>query len=109
MLLPFVQFSSILNAKSGMVHGAVTLTCPRKCRVMFHNHLRPIPTFTGFKQMIRTFFGDFTKLQNILHDRFEVGKVGYAHKNRDRKSTRLNSSHVSISYAVFCLKKKRNK
>src|SRR5699024_12162427 len=27
---------------------------------------------------------------------------------RDRKSTRLNSSHVSISYAVFCLKKKTN-
>src|SRR5437868_12987416 len=27
----------------------------------------------------------------------------------DRKSTRLNSSHVSISYAVFCLKKKRKK
>src|SRR5437868_8878191 len=26
--------------------------------------------------------------------------------DRDRKSTRLNSSHVSISYAVFCLKKK---
>src|SRR5438874_8013373 len=26
----------------------------------------------------------------------------------DRKSTRLNSSHVEISYAVFCLKKKRN-
>src|SRR6266568_6099249 len=28
---------------------------------------------------------------------------------RDRKSTRLNSSHSSISYAVFCLKKKKNK
>src|SRR5699024_11869468 len=27
--------------------------------------------------------------------------------HQDRKSTRLNSSHVSISYAVFCLKKKR--
>src|SRR5436305_10923388 len=27
----------------------------------------------------------------------------------DRKSTRLNSSHVRISYAVFCLKKKKNK
>src|SRR5437870_7551202 len=26
----------------------------------------------------------------------------------DRKSTRLNSSHVAISYAVFCLKKKKN-
>src|SRR5699024_12265371 len=32
-----------------------------------------------------------------------------AHRGRaDRKSTRLNSSHVSISYAVFCLKKKKN-
>src|SRR5690606_39305395 len=28
---------------------------------------------------------------------------------RDRKSTRLNSSHVKISYAVFCLKKKKQK
>src|SRR5438067_7399050 len=28
-------------------------------------------------------------------------------RRRDRKSTRLNSSHVSISYAVFCLKKKK--
>src|SRR5437868_9935391 len=28
---------------------------------------------------------------------------------RDRKSTRLNSSHVSISYAVFCLKKKKRR
>src|SRR5256885_9428258 len=29
-------------------------------------------------------------------------------KKRDRKSTRLNSSHLVISYAVFCLKKKKN-
>src|SRR6266498_4850434 len=29
--------------------------------------------------------------------------------SRDRKSTRLNSSHVRISYAVFCLKKKKQK
>src|SRR5699024_12835870 len=29
-------------------------------------------------------------------------------ERRDRKSTRLNSSHVSMSYAVFCLKKKRH-
>src|SRR3712207_7926267 len=28
--------------------------------------------------------------------------------NRDRKSTRLNSSHANISYAVFCLKKKKH-
>src|SRR5690625_5660135 len=29
------------------------------------------------------------------------------YNERDRKSTRLNSSHVAISYAVFCLKKKK--
>src|SRR5699024_12394445 len=33
--------------------------------------------------------------------------VRTAVSKRDRKSTRLNSSHVSISYAVFCLKKKK--
>src|SRR5947199_5935773 len=31
---------------------------------------------------------------------------GHEHPHRDRKSTRLNSSHLGISYAVFCLKKK---
>src|SRR3989442_11781359 len=35
------------------------------------------------------------------------GKV--LEKTKDRKSTRLNSSHVRISYAVFCLKKKKKK
>src|SRR3712207_7901842 len=42
----------------------------------------------------------------------EVGLVGGAHAageaaGADRKSTRLNSSHANISYAVFCLKKKK--
>src|SRR5689334_23770919 len=34
---------------------------------------------------------------------------GFLRSFRDRKSTRLNSSHSSISYAVFCLKKKKIK
>src|SRR2546421_2078399 len=34
---------------------------------------------------------------------------GAANSSRDRKSTRLNSSHDQISYAVFCLKKKKKK
>src|SRR3712207_7450600 len=40
-----------------------------------------------------------------LDDRREVGERP-ARRARDRKSTRLNSSHANISYAVFCLKKK---
>src|SRR3712207_7772304 len=39
---------------------------------------------------------------------FQVGKSAFIHIE-DRKSTRLNSSHANISYAVFCLKKKNNK
>src|SRR5688572_32070199 len=35
------------------------------------------------------------------------GAAGHADVGQDRKSTRLNSSHSQISYAVFCLKKKR--
>src|SRR5215813_9112125 len=39
---------------------------------------------------------------------FETGVVGHGgNPRRDRKSTRLNSSHVRTSYAVFCLKTKK--
>src|SRR5439155_5175440 len=38
-----------------------------------------------------------------------VGYVVVRWHDLDRKSTRLNSSHVAISYAVFCLKKKKKK
>src|SRR5947209_16924214 len=38
------------------------------------------------------------------HERWDG--QGYPHGLQDRKSTRLNSSHANISYAVFCLKKK---
>src|SRR5438874_10054684 len=37
------------------------------------------------------------------------GGIAASCHRRDRKSTRLNSSHVEISYAVFCLKKKKEK
>src|SRR6266480_5729887 len=44
---------------------------------------------------------DHAHSQGILHRDLKSANV------RDRKSTRLNSSHMSISYAVFCLKKKK--
>src|SRR5690349_22071518 len=43
------------------------------------------------------------------HDAVELGRDVLAAAVEDRKSTRLNSSHVEISYAVFCLKKKKKK
>src|SRR5690242_21251592 len=46
----------------------------------------------------------------LLHAAGDGGKIvggPQPGQRRDRKSTRLNSSHMSISYAVFCLKKKK--
>src|SRR5690625_6785059 len=45
----------------------------------------------------------------IKEDRLGDFKEEFFEKYGDRKSTRLNSSHVAISYAVFCLKKKNKK
>src|SRR2546429_6082755 len=46
-------------------------------------------------------------LRNLLRGRNEGGNVHHEIAALDRKSTRLNSSHGYISYAVFCLKKKK--
>src|SRR3712207_7806442 len=45
----------------------------------------------------------------LLDPMLDFADVGLPEECRlDRKSTRLNSSHANISYAVFCLKKKKN-
>src|SRR5690625_1054041 len=69
----------------------------------------------------RTMTGNVTKIdtdqleQQVIHSPMEAlqGRVAGLEVQtrtglRDRKSTRLNSSHVAISYAVFCLKKKKS-
>src|SRR5689334_24540628 len=55
------------------------------------------------------------RLRDVVGKRYRLGLhgTGWEGSSRkqplDRKSTRLNSSHSSISYAVFCLKKKKKK
>src|SRR5438876_6867155 len=51
--------------------------------------------------------GDRARASRRVRARRRVHERARA-RHRDRKSTRLNSSHPSISYAVFCLKKKKN-
>src|SRR2546430_2932890 len=46
--------------------------------------------------------------KRIDQSHVERREAAYAADVKDRKSTRLNSSHSQISYAVFCLKKKKN-
>src|SRR5260221_8917456 len=45
----------------------------------------------------------------LLHAALDAGRDAELDPHPDRKSTRLNSSHTVISYAVFCLKKKKRK
>src|SRR5690348_17810895 len=53
---------------------------------------------------------DWVKIRKVnLDGVVRVARDGFALLKADRKSTRLNSSHPSISYAVFCLKKKKKK
>src|SRR5204862_7205070 len=51
----------------------------------------------------RSPLGAFPKLERLTLTR----RGAMPRRDEDRKSTRLNSSHVEISYAVFCLKKKK--
>src|SRR5947209_19625458 len=54
--------------------------------------------------------GPFAFTEWIQGDHLTYSKnKNYWQTGRDRKSTRLNSSHANISYAVFCLKKKKQK
>src|SRR5699024_11970866 len=65
-------------------------------------YLNPTPTYYQGLQV-------FQYTQNsVLRRGGELMLSYYISSSLDRKSTRLNSSHVSISYAVFCLKKKTN-
>src|SRR5690625_2868509 len=54
----------------------------------------------------KVFFSGFAKVINAMRKcpKFIVGRVQGKVVGGDRKSTRLNSSHVALSYAVFCLK-----
>src|SRR5256885_11571430 len=67
------------------------------------------PAVAGIKKALTMHFGPSEVLLTLdvrFKKHFARAKM---HGERDRKSTRLNSSHLVISYAVFCLKKKSEK
>src|SRR5690242_21196225 len=78
--------------------------------------LFPYTTLFRSLRAVRTSAGDVPADAAVIatgaHSRLLAAQLGDRvplETERDRKSTRLNSSHMSISYAVFCLKKKKKK
>src|SRR5437899_7949629 len=71
----------------------------------------PRSTLFPYTTLFRSGVGfPMPELAPRIHDGGAVGDHPFAGEAAaDRKSTRLNSSHLGISYAVFCLKKKKNK
>src|SRR5437868_12166025 len=95
-----------------MVHGTVTcvLSCADCFVIFFFNDPATTEIYTLSLHDALPIYGEAV-LQSV------EGQAGPSATGKvyvpqliigDRKSTRLNSSHVSISYAVFCLKKKKN-
>src|SRR5207253_8605711 len=70
----------------------------------------PLPRVIARDDYLITAVGDTAVVRLVLSRQETADEVVFetaAGYWRDRKSTRLNSSHVAISYAVLCLKKKR--
>src|SRR5690348_11024997 len=97
-----------LRCPSGTVVTPTTLVS--KPSIFFFNVTSTTEIYTlSLHDALPIFTGDF--LRGPLGQHAALVKHGDAvgkmeHHAQDRKSTRLNSSHPSISYAVFCLKKK---
>src|SRR5256885_4368971 len=71
----------------------------------------PRSTLFPYTTLFRSILGYLSRSQESLPPTLSLGlqrqqPLRYG-ENPDRKSTRLNSSHLVISYAVFCLKKKK--
>src|SRR2546422_1966734 len=70
----------------------------------------PRSTLFPYTTLFRSRFGRGSTRHHCTAAKYPVPKANTGRAGRrDRKSTRLNSSHGYISYAVFCLKKKKKK
>src|SRR3712207_7758063 len=78
---------------------------------LFRSRLLPAvcPGTPGTRLLAGSLDTGDSPLRALAADRQPPPPIRRPRDVQDRKSTRLNSSHANISYAVFCLKKKKNK
>src|SRR3712207_8127640 len=87
------------NLTSSYFHAAHKLY-PKKTRRRIIAYVESYDDIAFWRSLLEEFENDEYYFQVMLPSSTSLTK--------DRKSTRLNSSHANISYAVFCLKKKNN-
>src|SRR5256885_16624218 len=99
-----------------MLHSSVSYLIPSLYSYFFHSALFFFFFFLMIRRPPRSTLFPYTTLFRSLCDQHALARpAAPAHAGAgrpcegDRKSTRLNSSHLVISYAVFCLKKKKKK
>src|SRR5690554_439466 len=99
----FYHYSIVYQYCKGKKSGNVFTNSEQSyfslCFVSGKNHYLSVHLFIA---VLRDCFGSKIGFSLFESTRFRIVVF------QDRKSTRLNSSHVRISYAVFCLKKKKN-
>src|SRR5256885_10197536 len=93
-LFPYTTLFRSVSAGVRQVNGRVSGDTTRLAQV------------AQYRPLVRTLFGCTAQLRNCDHRYTKLSSEAFQ-SARDRKSTRLNSSHLVISYAVFCLKKKK--
>src|SRR3712207_1256103 len=72
----------------------------RHSRVIINGHVHELPSGTPHSSPAIA--------MDTMADEADTAELPDVEMQQDRKSTRLNSSHANISYAVFCLKKKKH-
>src|SRR5690606_27196433 len=102
-----IVIAAILGAEE---YGLGTLSLVAMGCIMVrqcHSNTCPVGVCVQDEKLREKFTGTPEKVINLMTYMAEEVREILARLGLDRKSTRLNSSHVKISYAVFCLQKKK--
>src|SRR5690606_9240102 len=96
--------------KDGEINLYIAVTIDRKTKYLSLKRSCPVENFDFSKhQLLKKNTKNIAYSEYMMIITREISKcndifINYRLSDQDRKSTRLNSSHVKISYAVFCLK-----
>src|SRR5207245_11375257 len=101
LLIPCSSFCFYCSVHHRALHSFPT----RRSSDLIVYHLKRLPGFSGGIVDLAAEFG--MACNNAFCEPHCLAQIFANRNGTDRKSTRLNSSHGSISYAVFCLKKKK--